>query len=413
MGFFFSENIEDIYTSSGLGGETRVSCTAKCSGSDSCKDKMQEIINLFIQIASSRLYQSVIDAVRDKVGNAICIPHLPSIYNQTKYQVQSKHKWTFSLQDALEHLLEKCSSQYTGSLMAYAVRSGEYSTFDHMNIIYINMPRKRKAECYLFEPNGIDYVSTNPDGLNRLTLAWNIVANKMEHVNEVHVIGGSGIQTVLGLEFKTLTGIIHRGDPICGAVGWWMFIQWLSDSPHRTYIEFEKKFIAQIHHDRLPYRKKLHTFISDIATTIQTKFTYTSHQNIFKKDILNCTKHLVNKSDESCRISVVTLICMTQTGNMCKKIPFDFDLNPNSKRYTSNTPTYPSSFSPKTSSFITVKEDALLLAAAAVGGITPGNEESESWNTHTSFKKMRKKLKTRRTIQKKNHSIKKKRKARF
>lgn len=208
------EFIENEYHLSGIGGgfsvqfaSSYVYDAAPGGARDACKRAAEKMKATLPKVAATRLYQAVLDAVRDRVRDAICIPHLPIDFRHTLTPSDRartiRQKWKFSLQDALAHVLDVCSAEYDGALLAFSVRSAGAAQPDHMNMIYVAFGGDdgARATCHLFEPNGEQYARSSTDGMPRLERAWAAALQRRQdaaHDPQVRLCGGTGVQTALG-----------------------------------------------------------------------------------------------------------------------------------------------------------------------------------------------------------------------
>ena len=293
--------LEIAYNNGILGGGIRVAY--QCSTPASYTKWFLAVLG---RIAHLRQRQCIVDALVRVAGSShpLCAPHLPSTYSRTVpventqtslvYTTRTAKKWHVlqktraSLGEALFYAVQRCRSTsspttYRGVLLPLSVSTEKLD--DHANMVFVDFASSARVRCYLFEPNGSEFVTKHPDGIRRLTRAWQYVCaqHRAAHAHSttaspssspfdptVRVVGAHidessakmGLQTLLGShttttrtrrasknKHATITTTTHRyqGYGICGAITFWFFTMWLQHTkktPHTTL----EQFYVQLHH---------------------------------------------------------------------------------------------------------------------------------------------------------------------
>jgi hypothetical protein len=348
------EFIEKEYHLSGIGGgfsvqfaSSYVYDAAPGGARDACKRAAEKMKATLPRVASARLYQAVLDAVRDRVGDAICIPHLPIDFRHTLTPSDRartiRQKWKFSLQDALAHVLDVCSAEYDGALLAFSVRSGGAAQPDHMNMIYVAFGGEgdeggkgdEGATCHLFEPNGEQYARST-DGMQRLERAWAAALQRQgaAHDPQVRLCGGTGVQTALGTRSVAQVGstrvTTRRGYAVCGAVTWWMFVEWLcSDSRAEPYVDFEAARVDELEGSgdaRATHAASLRAFITSMRADVEAKFRAVDHKSFLERDMREAAEAVRASSATRRRRSSRATATKLRRGSHSCMIDVDMDL---------------------------------------------------------------------------------------
>ena len=344
------EFIENEYHLSGIGGgfsvqfaSSYVYDAAPGGARDACKRAAEKMKATLPKVAATRLYQAVLDAVRDRVRDAICIPHLPIDFRHTLTPSDRartiRQKWKFSLQDALAHVLDVCSAEYDGALLAFSVRSAGAAQPDHMNMIYVAFGGDdgARATCHLFEPNGEQYARSSTDGMPRLERAWAAALQRRQdaaHDPQVRLCGGTGVQTALGTRSVQQVGsarvTTRRGYAVCGAVTWWMFVEWLcSDSRAEPYMDFEAARIDELEGSadaRATHAASLRSFITSMRSDVEAKIRAIDHKSFLERDMREAAEAVRASSATRRRRSSRATASKLRRGSHSCMIDVDMDL---------------------------------------------------------------------------------------
>ena len=273
--------IEREYEASGMGGNCSVDIrTQLATRGEAAAQAGQGLADaLKRELRKVRLFAPVLDALRARVGGAICVAHLPLQYARSTRRrsrpIPSK-KRKYALQDGLEHMVRRCRTAYRGALQPFAVRTARGGR--HMNMVYIDMREGAPLTCYLFEPNGVAYSEANPDGARRLQAAWAAAAAGVgaPHRPRIVVTGGDGVQTALGTSVRRSSRVTERrGHAVCGAVTLWMFAEWLAgrSSASMPYLEFERSRLAEIAAGAADeHKERLRQFVREMRADIGRRF---------------------------------------------------------------------------------------------------------------------------------------------
>jgi hypothetical protein len=180
--------------------------------------------------------------------------------------------------------------KFEGALLPLAISTA--SDDDHANMIYLDF-RQRQVRCYLFEPNGITFARTYPDGIQRVRQAWNDVRRTLKDIKKgVRLAGGSGIQTKLGLK----SGFVTQGFAICGAITFWVFIEWVN-SGVLSFEKFEKLLMMKIGRSekaRVEVQLRVLDFIRKVRQNVEKNYGQKLRKAL-KKDMKIISKKLKKK----------------------------------------------------------------------------------------------------------------------
>ena len=170
----------------------------------------------------------------------------------------------------------------------------------YLNYLPAETPKTGTVELYLFDPNGVhENMKAVRDEIQRgwsaVVAVWRAddVLNKaIQLKDDLTPLGGVGVQTQLGETLDCMgkdkgshrcnrlgPGIYMVGDPICAAVTYWMFSEWVAIKPdtHRytRYPDFEKDMINEILKDddsKNKAKHKLHQYIADMRRMIENEY---------------------------------------------------------------------------------------------------------------------------------------------
>lgn len=194
------------------------------------------------------------------------------------------------------------SSLFKGALLPIHVKTTSSSDSTHANMIFIyfnisDNQRSASPICYLFDPNGTSFIKKHhPSTISHLQKSWDYVYKQFQYhfpfvkINKtIRVIGGEGIQTLLGIKevqtTRTLTGykktIKKQGFPICGSITYWIFIKWLL-SHDENYEDFEKNFIKTIYNSKSQYQLEVLDFIKKIRKQMEESYKINVTNSIMK-----------------------------------------------------------------------------------------------------------------------------------
>ena len=217
----------------------------------------------------------------------ICLPHVQCLFRPggkyhpiyKKWDVLQKESAAFS--QTLRYVCKRCrmtknGSQraYEGALIPLSVDVKE-STIGHSNMLYVDL-RPSKATCYLFEPNGIEFLRKT-NSLEKLKKAIR-VANKRSGkeiiIPDVKLFDSVGVQQALGYEYVvekhsrfTRYVTAYHGIGICSAVTHWTMRKWFANLSI-PLSDFCEKLSSVIKLDPAKYRKEIFDFIkTDMGTS--------------------------------------------------------------------------------------------------------------------------------------------------
>ena len=305
------------YSMSGLGGGFRINVSAE-----------PQLAALLLDVVNLRHMQPVLDPLLRDLGETVCVPHVgsqriqlpptpptaprPMDYGK-KLGIVGKIKFTYV--EAICYTLMRCFvvGHYTGALLPVGVDAANAP--GHQNMTYFHCNRAaRTIHCYLFDPNGTD----SPPGKDAVAAVWGAVVAwwekeltsnpaipgaSLQVVAGVQLLGGYGVQTRLGLKMKWQEGnrtfTSYRGDPICGAITYWMFTQWVRHvNRYPAYDTFEQHILETIdgsEENRLIYQRQVHAFVAGYRKEVEA--TYEAKlRTILDEDMLQVGQHLPTPS---------------------------------------------------------------------------------------------------------------------
>lgn len=328
--------IEKEYTLSLLGGgiftSSNVKVNSRCTRKMSLDlDKlMNEALKDFSQSLRLRQTQPITDMVLRETQQKVCVPHLTSSFPRTtgkldhrqlkrlrKTKLAAPEKARLSLSQAMIYTIVRCRldhTKFTGALLPLTVSTS--SSDDHANMIYLNFLGDR-ITCYLFEPNGVTFARTYPDGIKRVRSAWRDVVQTLPHIDpEVTLAGGSGIQTELGLKSR----YAKQGFAICGAITFWVFIEWI-DSQVLSFSDFEEALITKLQTSEQARRevqlRVLH-FIKQVRKNVEKSYSKRL-QRALTRDSKVIQKNLKDKfSHPGCHVNLRQIQTITTCNPLVK-----------------------------------------------------------------------------------------------
>lgn len=236
----------------------------------------------------NRMQEPIYDILRS-IKN-LCYPHIYFNYNDINIDKVTRNsllkkiidgkKWTpsekkkatndLSLAYAISRCYNEGNSEYKIIVIPIGVSSSKNGQVDHSNILIIDLRqnsvmdmkdnifklkymslghqekfiknssqkflknKKNDIAAYLFEPNGIQFSKDN--GINTVVFNYIKQANSLLknmnlniQISKFEVVGGDGIQTILGKKFRNLKQktIGHSGYPICAGIGFWIVFKWM------------------------------------------------------------------------------------------------------------------------------------------------------------------------------------------
>ena len=244
---------------------------------------------------------------------------------------------------------------FKGSLLPISVKTSSSTDSTHANMIFIKFnisdnQRLASPVCYLFDPNGKLFIKKHhPNTINHLQISWNFVIKQISSVfsfldfnPQIKIIGGDGIQTLLGIKeintniTRTKSRIIKRqrikqyGFPICGAITYWTFTKWLQ-SKSNNYEEFENQLIQKIITSKKDFQNEIYHFIKNIRLQMENSY----QQNVSKiinKDIYFIQRYIYELkkakfSDVSQTFRISIAIHLNhQNKKLNTKIPYIFNI---------------------------------------------------------------------------------------
>ena len=313
--------------------------------SDGVRQFVNKAVQMVLDMVHFRSSQPMLDILVRDSQDHVCISHLKpysvettkkpnlrrKIYYTTKSSIADKLQFTYL--DQLYYTLQRCfvysdSDSYKsgGALIDITVFPGSTA---HSNMVYLNyLPastpdQAATVELYLFDPNGVNNIRTAvrdeiQRGWSAVATEWNgdrVLNQSVQLKEELSLLGGKGVQIQLGVVYdcggkdsehencKGLSGNKYLiGDPICGAVTYWMFSMWLSrQKQFQKYMDFERTIIRQItrnEESRMYFREQLHTYIAEMRLRMEQEY-HDRLKTILKEDMKVLSTTLSSRSSNS------------------------------------------------------------------------------------------------------------------
>ena len=316
----YADQIVKLYRESMMGRTCQAGASYEMSGvPGTLTDDFKKIVDGFPHhCMMMRSQQPVVDIVLRPLTPTyirLCVPHLkvsyskvdPSRHADLEARLQeiraaqmagtaTPPKWTLfekcnaSLAHSIAYAVLQCHRDYEGILIPISVSTE--SCDDHANMIYIDMSDAHKpSRCLLFEPNGTAFAKKygHDQKIRKAVVDARALLQKLHPPfsdaqmldADIHIAGGAGVQTALGVEEKTRTasGTLTKtqGHPICAAITYWMFYIWVKTYRKQfpVYKRFEDtllKVIATNAAIRSKLKRKLFIFIHNVRDRVAKRF---------------------------------------------------------------------------------------------------------------------------------------------
>lgn len=242
---------------------------------------------------------------RKHVNNVVCAPHVMTRFENVRPIVpilEFKDKWNITekisanLAQTLLYSSIRCKqnkTKFKGVLLEFLVNNGNHSNFIYIDII------QSPFVCYLFEPNGIQYLKTTgarTDLENAIKEANNILIGSFSENVEIADI--KGVQFELGFEQNENE---YRGIGICRAVTFWTIFQWVQ-SDILDFKQFIYTLAQEIHYNTIDRRQAIIEFMKYCTTSLTQKLPngYTVFENGMVQNLKKDIQHILTYYNCSC-----------------------------------------------------------------------------------------------------------------